>query len=216
MKPRNFTLIISFIILILLDSSTHILGKPLSKSQKSRLSKGNVVNEAQRFLEGGDGYDIYMLLYFKQTVSYPGGFINDYRKSISFIINRENNTHLTSEETLIVNKGFGIEIHFNTTIKNLAKFFSAVFDENMQFLESLDFTNFNSSFVNNMESIFYGCSSLKSIDFSNFNTSSVTTMSYMFYECSSLKTLNLSNFITSKVYKMEYMFYGCDSLNILD
>ena len=216
MKPRNFALILSLIILVYLGSSTHILGKPLSKSQKTQLRKGNAAYEAPRFLEVDDEKDCYMLLYFKQTVNYQGGFKNDYRKNISFIINRENNASLTGEETLIANKGFEIEIHFNASVKNLEKFFSSVFDENMHYLESIDFTNFNSSFVNNMESMFYGCSSLESIDFTNFNTSSATTISYMFYGCSSLKTLNLSNFDTTNVNDMDCLFYGCDSLNILD
>ena len=38
-----------------------------------------------------------------------------------------------------------------------------------------------------MEIIFYNCSSLKSIDLSSFNTSNVNNMNSMFSGCSSLK-----------------------------
>ena len=34
-------------------------------------------------------YDSYMVLYFKEDCNYSKGFKNNYRKNISFIINRE-------------------------------------------------------------------------------------------------------------------------------
>ena len=44
--------------------------------------------------------------------------------------------------------------------------------------------------VTNMESMFYGCSSLLSLpDISKWNTSNVTNMGYMFFGCSSLSSL---------------------------
>lgn len=42
--------------------------------------------------------------------------------------------------------------------------------------------------------MFERCSSLTSLDVSNFNTSNVTAMSSMFYDCSSLTGLDVSNF----------------------
>ena len=83
-------------------------------------------------------------------------------------------------------------------------------------LESIDFTNFNTSAVTNMCCMFYGCSSLTELDLSNFITENVEDMSWMFYGCSGLTNLNLSNFITANVYDMCDMFYGCSSLSNLD
>ena len=42
-----------------------------------------------------------------------------------------------------------------------------------------------------MHSMFTDCSSLKSIDLSSFNTTNVNNMSYMFFGCSSLKKENV-------------------------
>ena len=62
--------------------------------------------------------------------------------------------------------------------------------------------------ITNMNSVFYGCSSLQSIPL--FNTSSVTNMTSMFQNCSSLTCIPLFN--TSSVNDMTSMFTGCSSL----
>jgi len=76
--------------------------------------------------------------------------------------------------------------------------------------------NLNTANVTDMESMFYGCSSLTTLDVSNFNTANVTDMFCMFYGCSSLTTLDVSNFNTANVTDMELMFYYCKSLTTLD
>ena len=73
----------------------------------------------------------------------------------------------------------------------------------MQYVISIDFSNFNASSVIYMSYMFRGCNSLESLDLSNFDTSSVITMSYMLYGCNLLESLDLSNFDTSSVI---YMF----------
>ena len=83
-------------------------------------------------------------------------------------------------------------------------------------LTSLDFSNFDTSKVTNMDSMFIYCSSLTSLDLSNFDTSNVTSMSYMFYYCSSLTSLDVSNWNTSNVTNMSQMFVGCNLLTSLD
>ena len=45
--------------------------------------------------------------------------------------------------------------------------------------------------------MFNGCSSLPSLDVTNFDTSNVTTMASMFMSCSSLPSLDVTNFDTS-------------------
>ena len=115
-------------------------------------------------------YDSYMILYFKEDCNYSEGFKNNNRKNISFIINRENGHELTSEETLNIHKGFGIEIHFNFPIRSLQFFFDRNTDNNIKYLKSINFDNFDTSLVTNMEKMFYGCTSLISISFTNFHT----------------------------------------------
>jgi len=98
---------------------------------------------------------------------------------------------------------------------------SSITDMNAMFmgctsLVSLDLTNLDTKNVNNMIDMFNRCSSLKSINLDNFSTSSATMMNAMFYGCSSLESINLDNFDTSKVISMDSMFMDCTSLKSLD
>ena len=83
-------------------------------------------------------------------------------------------------------------------------------------IESLDISDWDTSSVTTMSSMFYGCSSLTSLDVSNWKTSSVTTMGSMFQNCSKLTSLDLSGWDTLKVTTMQGMFAGCSSLTSLD
>ena len=64
--------------------------------------------------------------------------------------------------------------------------------------------------------MFNGCSQLSSLILTNFKTSSVTTMSSMFASCSSLFELDLSNFNISKVSIMQNMFKDCIKLQYIN
>ena len=75
-------------------------------------------------------------------------------------------------------------------------------------IESLDFTNIDTSEVNTMHAMFYWMQNLKTINFGNFNTSKVTDMTAMFGCTFNLAELNLSSFDTSNVTQMSYMFHG--------
>ena len=83
----------------------------------------------------------------------------------------------------------GIKVEGNSNSKSMFDFCSK--------LTSLDLSNFDTSNVTNMDSMFY-YTSLTSLNVSNFNTSNVTNMSWMF-ACTDLTSLDLSNFDTSKV-----------------
>ena len=63
--------------------------------------------------------------------------------------------------------------------------------------------------------MFVYCTSLASLDISNYRTSEVTDMNSMFSNCSSLTTLDLSKFDISKVDKMHNMFQGCAMLEYI-
>ena len=81
------------------------------------------------------------------------------------------------------------------------------------FLKNVNFSNFNTKNVISMNSMFYDCNSLVEMDLSSFDTSQVTDMSFMFYNCNSLETLNLSNFNTSDETFMFSMFNKCSKLS---
>ena len=63
--------------------------------------------------------------------------------------------------------------------------------------------------------MFYYCDELTSIDLSNFDTSKVDDMSSIFSFCFSLTSLDLSSFDTSNVEDMYYMFYYCSNLTTI-
>ena len=83
-------------------------------------------------------------------------------------------------------------------------------------LTSLDLLSFDTANVSSMVSMFSGCSGLTSLDLSQLDTSKVTSMSSMFSGCSRLTSLDLSQLDTSKVTNMSSMFSGCSSLTSLD
>ena len=86
----------------------------------------------------------------------------------------------------------------------------------MNGLTTLDLSNFDTSKVTNMTSMFNNTTSLTSLNLSNFNTSNVTSMSDMFKDMHGLTTLDLSSFDTSKVTSMMWMFSGMSNLTTLN
>ena len=200
-------IILIFSVMFLVNSEDKVFG---NVSEKNNVF--NLEQISMRDNEEISQYDSYMILYFKEDCNYSGGFINKHRKNISFIVNRENGNKLTSEESLIIHKDFGIEIHFNSSVRGLQFFFDSYSDNNMEYLLSIDLDNFDSSLVTNMEKMFYGCLSLISISLSNLNTSNLKLMHYIFYGCRALESIDLDNFDSSLVTNMEKMFHGCLSL----
>ena len=201
MEKINILLLLSLI--LSLASLSYVLRQFLTQFKKRKIRIVNLDKNNLRNLEMANKYDNYVVLFFKEDCNYSKGFKNDYRNEISFIVNRKNNAKLTSEEALIINKDFGIEIHFNKTINNLQYFFSADIDKNMKYLLSINFSKFDSSLITNIQYLFQSCISLELIDLSNLDTSKVQYMEYMFFGCYSLKSINLSNFNASSVLNMD-------------
>lgn len=88
---------------------------------------------------------------------------------------------------------------------------------NFTALTEIDFSNFYTTNVTGMSSMFASCYSLTSLNLSTFNTSNVTSMSNMFYGCSSLNNIyGIGGFDTINVTNMSNMFWNCRSLDNLD
>ena len=153
--------------------------------------------------------DNYIEVFYKEDSNY-NTFSNDYRDDISFL-NYNGKTLLPSAELNIL-AGTKLQINFNTPITTLEKFFSQDEDENMNKVISIDFSNFDSSALINMDSVFYGCSALKNLNLSTFQTSSVTSMNYLFYNCASLEVLDISNFNMAQTTNAQDMFFGVNNL----
>lgn len=83
-------------------------------------------------------------------------------------------------------------------------------------LPTLNFSDFDTSNVVDMDYMFSRCSNFITLDLSGFNTSKVTEMRSMFEHCTSLLYLDLSRFDTSKVTDMNSMFYRCSNATFID
>ena len=94
--------------------------------------------------------------------------------------------------------------------------FSGTFFGYLPNIKEIALSDFDTSNVTDMNSMFMGCPALKSLDLSSFDTSNVTDMSYMFADCHSLTSLDLRKFDTSKVTDMNSMFFCCNFLESLD
>ena len=106
------------------------------------------------------------------------------------------------------------KVHLNTNSRNM--FLSGYSEQKIKNILELDLSNFDTSQVTYMQSMFFGMSNLTSLNLSNFDTSNVTSMAAMFNGMSNLTSLNLSNFDTSNVTKMSFMFSEMSSLTTLN
>ena len=149
MSAKTFSLLLA--IVLLLGYFDYIYGKEKQKFNIIQTEKQSQKQSSQRNLEE---YDTYMVLYFNQDCNYSEGFQNDMRRNTMFIINRENNLTYQDDEELIIHEGFGIEIHFSETVNDLGYFLSKDIDENMEYLVSVDLSNFDASSLDNMNGMF--------------------------------------------------------------
>ena len=83
-------------------------------------------------------------------------------------------------------------------------------------LEKLDVSRFDTRRVRSMYAMFDNLATLKELDVRNFNTSNVDTMQYMFYNLNKVKVLDVSHFDTGNVKSMEGMFAYMGSLKSLN
>ena len=95
-------------------------------------------------------------------------------------------------------------------------FFSKYGEQKIKNILDLDLSNFDTSQVTNMSSMFRGMSNLTTLNLSNFDTSQVTNMDSMLASVSNLTTIDLSNFDTSKVTNMSSMFNNMTNLTSLN
>ena len=100
--------------------------------------------------------------------------------------------------------------NFNTSI--VQNMDSMLYNCNKLEYFNIENSYFDNSLVTNMKGMFQNCESLISLNLSSFYTPNVEIMWDMFKNCKIIYDLNLSNFDTSKVTDMESMFEGCSNL----
>ena len=83
-------------------------------------------------------------------------------------------------------------------------------------ITEIDFFNFDTSEMIDIDSMFEGCTSLTHLNLSTLNTCNICKFDYMFRGCSSLISLDLSNFDVSRASGFDAILSGCSSLKYLD
>ena len=159
-------------------------------------------------------YTSYIEVYYGRDTKYDSGFENINREGINFIYYIDSLYGVN--DILNIESNSKIVIYFSSPMITLTSFFDSKYDNNVEKIISINFSNFNSSKIIDISNLFQGCTNLKMVNLSNFDTSNIVNMSKMFYGCKSLISINLSSFDTIKVTDMSYMFYECISLEIID
>ena len=106
------------------------------------------------------------------------------------------------------------KVYLNTDSRDM--FLSGYSEQKIKNILELDLSNFDTSQVTYMQSMFSGMYNLTTLNLSSFDTSKVTNMRAMFANLTNLTTLDLSNFDTSKVTNMKFMFHGVYNLTTLN
>ena len=160
----------------------------------------------------------FIVLYYTQDCNYENGFQSNpnYRNS-KYLIFYNETLIKSSKKISIAEKSGGLKviIYFYYSPTSLEKFFDINEDSNMQYVESIDLSNFDTKETVNMNSMFYGLSSLKSLNLSDLDIEKVTDMNSMSYGCSSISTIDLRNSKTINVTNMSNLFYNCTNLTVL-
>ena len=109
-------------------------------------------------------------------------------------------------------------IPFNNYQVNKVTFDNSESNSSNTYIYKIDLSNWDTSYITNMNRMFNGCAHLVSIDSSEFNTSNVTNMNSMFSNCKKLASLDVSKWDVSSVTDMGDMFFCFDQyyLNKLD
>ena len=109
--------------------------------------------------------------------------------------------------------------NFNNFKTNFINDMTFLFRE-CELVTNLNVNNFEVSNVTTLKGTFFKCNNLAKIDLSNWNTKNVTDMSMLFSSSidyfSNVESINLNNWNTDKVIDMSNMFYNCHKLKSIN
>ena len=101
-------------------------------------------------------------------------------------------------------------IPFNNNQINKVTFNNSESNSSNTYIYKIDLSNWDTSYITNMNRMFNDCDHLVFIDSSEFNTSNVTNMNSMFSNCKKLASLDVSKWDVSSVTDMFNMFFCFD------
>ena len=104
-----------------------------------------------------------------------------------------------------------VKVYYNTSPESFNNMFNG-----LSSITKIDFSNFDSSNLNDMTKMFYNCKDLEEVNMNGLKTSKVTSMEAMFKSCVKIKSIDLSSFDTSLVRNMKCMFESCSKLEYIN
>ena len=104
-----------------------------------------------------------------------------------------------------------VKVYYYTSPESFINMFNG-----LSSITKIDFSNFDSSNVNDMTNMFYNCRDLEEVNVKGLKTSKVTSMESMFSLCVKIKSIDLSSFDTSLVKNMKSMFNCCNKLEYIN
>ena len=202
MKDMNFSFICALI--LLMGSLALIQTKPYPK-----LNFRKLLLDKPRELEGDEGLTNYILVKYGKNVDFswtePVG--------VSFYMNG-NQIHQGVEATSI-SAGTKIEIRFASAQESLEGFFNT-YDGNYESIIYTDLSNFDSSNLESINSLFKNCNSLKIANLSNLKASKLQSLESVFEGCGNLEVLDLSNFGADHINTISSLFSEATKLRYLN
>ena len=188
---------LSFLIFFFIASSNIV---STSKGGQSLLDRKEDLPSTNKQRKLDDQYKGGYITAIYGSIGYGAGKFSSIipaRKDISKLIavtSDDKETNLFEEDLYL--EGYGditVKMYFKEPITTLLKFFYSE-DKQVANIKYIDFSNFDSSSIEDMSYLFFGCTSLESVNFGDFDASKVTDMRYMFANCFTIKSINLSSF----------------------
>jgi surface protein len=105
-------------------------------------------------------------------------------------------------------------VTFPESLKNVEDMDSMFYE--CSSLQSIDLTNMDLSKVTSVNNMFQSCSKLESVIFPKSGPQSLQSMSFIINNCSSLTSIDLSMFTLSENTNIKSFIEGCDSLIAID
>ena len=212
MKPSRFTLI--FNLIFLLNFIIYIQGKPLRKLEESNIWKKFENYEIGDEWPEGLPYENYIIVFYEQEALYKYGFVNEYRKNISYILYGDMN--ISGTDQLTVAAGSKIEIYFSSPLTSLESFFDRLYDDKVEYIKTVDLSHLDVTQITSFAFTFCECFLLYSVTPPKIPTLSLTTMESMLESCQSLFSFDLTKYYAKNLVNVKRLFSECKSLKLID
>ena len=216
MKELNFLLICLIVFSITISKD----------GQKSTNRKETLpTSDKKRTLDN----DNYIIVYYSASAMYGPSFVTSgytifnqdiptrsQVSSLTVLGNTGSTNEIAPNGDFHVYPGEGLKIHFNKKISSLKDFFNTKYDEKAVSINSVDFSNFDTTELTDLSGMFYGVVYLGTVNFGNFDGAKITNISEIFSGCNNINYIVLGKFKDSSKVSISNLFSGMKNLNTVN